>query len=168
MIAFVMAQVENLEEAAPVEAQNLDAVILGEQFYFFTVVLMWLIHAGFMSCRAGVVRRKLVGRDEAAGGAAEHDRPQRPAVIHAAGHLEHLAQRDPEGRLVDPGLLDRPERQNRRVPVEPSVPILAYSRPPSMRMPGTLTSVSTLLITVGLSNRPSSTGNGGLLRGSPR
>ena len=60
MIAFVMAQVESLEEAAPVEAQNLDAVILGEQFYFFTVVLMWLIHVGFMSYEAGVVRRKNV------------------------------------------------------------------------------------------------------------
>ena len=60
MIAFVMAQVESLEDAAPVEAQNLDAVILGEQFYFFTVVLMWLIHVGFMSYEAGVVRRKNV------------------------------------------------------------------------------------------------------------
>ena len=31
-----------------------------------------------------------------------------------------------------------------------------------------LTSVSTLLMTVGLPNRPAWTGNGGLLRGSPR
>ena len=54
------------------------------------------------------------------------------------------------------------------MPVESSVPIRAYAWPPSITMPGTLISVSTLLITVGLSNRPSSTGNGGLLRGSPR
>ena len=60
MIDFVIAQVEDLEDAAPVEALNLDAVILGEQFYFFTVVLMWLIHVGFMSYEAGVVRRKNV------------------------------------------------------------------------------------------------------------
>ena len=35
-------------------------MILGEQFYFFTVVLMWLIHAGFMTYEAGVARRKNV------------------------------------------------------------------------------------------------------------
>ena len=60
MIDFVLAQVEQLEDAASVESQTLDAAILGEQFYFFTVVLMWLIHAGFMSYEAGVVRRKNV------------------------------------------------------------------------------------------------------------
>ena len=35
-------------------------------------------------------------------------------------------------------------------------------------MPGTLASVSTLLTAVGLPNKPTSNGNGGLLRGSPR
>src|ERR671916_521363 len=60
MIDFVMAQVQNLEEAASAEAQTLDSAILGEQFYFWTVVLMWLIHAGFMTYEAGVVRRKNV------------------------------------------------------------------------------------------------------------
>ena len=39
---------------------------------------------------------------------------------------------------------------------------------PSRRISGTLTSVSTLLTAVGLPNRPISTGNGGLLRGSGR
>ncbi len=33
---------------------------LAEQFYFFTVVIMWLIHAGFMAYEAGVARRKNV------------------------------------------------------------------------------------------------------------
>ena len=42
------------------EQQTLDSAILGEQFYFWTVVLMWLIHAGFMSYEAGVARRKNV------------------------------------------------------------------------------------------------------------
>ena len=37
-----------------------DSAILAEQFYFFTVILMWLIHAGFMAYEAGVVRRKNV------------------------------------------------------------------------------------------------------------
>ena len=60
MIDFVFAQVQSLEEAASAEGQVLDSVILGEQFYFFTVVLMWLIHVGFMSYEAGVVRRKNV------------------------------------------------------------------------------------------------------------
>src|ERR671916_1447365 len=60
MIEFVFAQVESLEDAASAEGQVLDSVILGEQFYFFTVALMWLIHVGFMSYEAGVVRRKNV------------------------------------------------------------------------------------------------------------
>ena len=33
-------------------------MILGEQFYFFTVVLMWLIHVGFMTYETGIARRK--------------------------------------------------------------------------------------------------------------
>ena len=40
------------------DAQTLDSAILGEQFYFFTVVLMWLIHVGFMTYETGVARRK--------------------------------------------------------------------------------------------------------------
>jgi ammonium transporter, Amt family len=60
MLDFVFAQVQSLEEAASAEGQVLDSVILGEQFYFFTVVFMWLIHVGFMSYEAGVVRRKNV------------------------------------------------------------------------------------------------------------
>ena len=57
---FVFAQVQDLKDAAPAEALTQDSAVLGEQFYFFTVVLMWLIHAGFMSYEAGVARRKNV------------------------------------------------------------------------------------------------------------
>jgi Amt family ammonium transporter len=39
---------------------RLDSQILTEQFYFWTVVLMWLIHVGFMAYEAGVARRKNV------------------------------------------------------------------------------------------------------------
>ena len=60
MFQTFLAQVQSLEEAAPVEAQTLDSAILAEQFYFWTVVLMWLIHVGFMTYEAGVVRRKNV------------------------------------------------------------------------------------------------------------
>ena len=54
-----------IAQAAPVlkdvaDGQVQDSKVLGEQFYFFTVVLMWLIHAGFMSYEAGVARRKNV------------------------------------------------------------------------------------------------------------
>ena len=55
---FLLAQVSNLKDAAPAESLGLDSVILGEQFYFFTVVLMWLIHVGFMTYETGVARRK--------------------------------------------------------------------------------------------------------------
>ncbi len=37
---------------------KLDSQVLTEQFYFWTVVLMWLIHVGFMAYEAGVARRK--------------------------------------------------------------------------------------------------------------
>ena len=60
MMDVLFAQVENLQDAAPVESQVLDSAILAEQFYFWTVVVMWLIHVGFMSYEAGVVRRKNV------------------------------------------------------------------------------------------------------------
>ena len=57
MLSAIFAQA-----ADPASAEQLtrDSAILGEQFYFFTVVLMWLIHAGFMSYEAGVARRKNV------------------------------------------------------------------------------------------------------------
>ena len=58
MIGSLLAQVESLEEAGSAAGQLQDSLIIGEQFYFFTVVLMWLIHAGFMSYETGVARKK--------------------------------------------------------------------------------------------------------------
>ena len=57
MLAPILAQAA---EPATAEQLTRDSAILGEQFYFFTVVLMWLIHAGFMSYEAGIARRKNV------------------------------------------------------------------------------------------------------------
>ena len=57
-VDLLIAQVGDLKEAASAEALGLDSIILGEQFYFFTVVLMWLIHVGFMTYETGVARRK--------------------------------------------------------------------------------------------------------------
>ena len=37
---------------------DLDSLVLPEIFYYFTVVIMWLIHVGFMAYEAGVARRK--------------------------------------------------------------------------------------------------------------
>ena len=37
---------------------SLDSAILAETFYFWTVVVMWLIHVGFMAYEAGAARRK--------------------------------------------------------------------------------------------------------------
>jgi ammonium transporter, Amt family len=58
MFGSLIAQVQNLKEAASAAGQTQDSLILGEQYYFFTVVIMWLIHAGFMSYETGVARRK--------------------------------------------------------------------------------------------------------------
>jgi ammonia channel protein AmtB len=38
----------------------LDSLVLTEFFYFTTVVIMWLIHVGFMAYEAGIARRKNV------------------------------------------------------------------------------------------------------------
>jgi ammonium transporter, Amt family len=58
MIDLLVAQVDSLDQAAPIDSLTLDSAILGEQFYFFTVVIMWLIHVGFMTYETGVARRK--------------------------------------------------------------------------------------------------------------
>jgi Amt family ammonium transporter len=58
MIGFLVAQVDSLDKAAPIDSLNLSSAILGEQFYFWTVVVMWLIHVGFMTYETGVARRK--------------------------------------------------------------------------------------------------------------
>jgi ammonium transporter, Amt family len=57
MLAAIFAQAG---DPASAEQLTRDSAILSEQFYFFTVVVMWLIHAGFMSYEAGVARRKNV------------------------------------------------------------------------------------------------------------
>jgi ammonia channel protein AmtB len=58
MISSLLAQVKSLEEAGSAAGQTQDSLVIGEQFYFFTVVLMWLIHAGFMSYETGIARKK--------------------------------------------------------------------------------------------------------------
>jgi ammonium transporter, Amt family len=54
----LLAQEPTLQELS--DKISLDSQILSEQFYYWTVVLMWLIHAGFMSYEAGAGRRKNV------------------------------------------------------------------------------------------------------------
>jgi Amt family ammonium transporter len=54
----LIAQEPTLKELS--DRITLDSQILSEQFYYFTVVIMWLIHVGFMSYEAGAGRRKNV------------------------------------------------------------------------------------------------------------
>jgi ammonium transporter, Amt family len=54
----LLAQEPTLQELS--DRISLDSAILSEQFYYFTVVIMWLIHVGFMSYEAGAGRRKNV------------------------------------------------------------------------------------------------------------
>ena len=54
------------------------------------------------------------------------------------------------------------------VPRERPMPIVAIGSAPSARMIGTLASDITLLITVGMPNRPLCAGSGGLARTWPR
>jgi ammonium transporter, Amt family len=53
-----LAQAPSIED---VDAKvGLDSAILAETFYFWTVVIMWLIHVGFMAYEGGASRRKNV------------------------------------------------------------------------------------------------------------
>jgi ammonium transporter, Amt family len=54
----ILAQEPTLKELS--DKISLDSSILSEQFYYWTVVVMWLIHVGFMSYEAGAGRRKNV------------------------------------------------------------------------------------------------------------
>ncbi len=56
VLTSLLAQAPTPEELQ--EQINLDSLVLLEVFYFFTVVIMWLIHVGFMAYEAGVARRK--------------------------------------------------------------------------------------------------------------
>jgi ammonium transporter, Amt family len=58
LVTSLLAQAPTPEELQ--EQVSLDSQILTEQFYFFTVVIMWLIHAGFMAYEGGASRRKNV------------------------------------------------------------------------------------------------------------
>jgi Amt family ammonium transporter len=49
-----------LQEPPLSDKVSLDSSILAEQFYFYTVVVMWLIHVGFMAYEGGASRRKNV------------------------------------------------------------------------------------------------------------
>ena len=57
-LSSILAAVAHSQELS--DKVTLDSSILSEQFYFWTVVVMWLIHVGFMSYEAGVARRKNV------------------------------------------------------------------------------------------------------------
>jgi len=52
-MALLAQSVEELQSQI-----SLDTLVLTEQFYFYTVVVMWLIHVGFMAYETGASRRK--------------------------------------------------------------------------------------------------------------
>jgi Amt family ammonium transporter len=58
LVTSLLAQAPTPEELQ--EQVSLDSQILTEQFYFYTVVVMWLIHVGFMAYEGGASRRKNV------------------------------------------------------------------------------------------------------------
>src|SRR5262245_50023612 len=62
MLASVLSLIA--QEAPTIEELkkqvDLDSLIMTETFYYWTVVIMWLIHVGFMAYEAGVARRKNV------------------------------------------------------------------------------------------------------------
>src|ERR671915_619238 len=63
-MASLLASVYGLLAQTPVEQVgeqvSLDSQVLSEVFYFYTVVVMWLIHVGFMAYEGGASRRKNV------------------------------------------------------------------------------------------------------------
>ncbi|HYY32080.1 MAG TPA: hypothetical protein VE693_00650, partial [Gaiellaceae bacterium] len=57
-VSWLLAQAPTAKELS--DKLTLDSQVLSEQFYYYTVVVMWLIHVGFMSYEAGAGRRKNV------------------------------------------------------------------------------------------------------------
>jgi ammonia channel protein AmtB len=55
-LSSILAAVPTTQELS--DKVTLDSSVLSEQFYFYTVTIMWLIHVGFMSYETGVARRK--------------------------------------------------------------------------------------------------------------
>ena len=49
LVTSLLAQVTPEELTEQADRITLDSAILTEQFYFYTVVVMWLIHVGFMA-----------------------------------------------------------------------------------------------------------------------
>src|SRR5689334_25313478 len=72
----------------------------------------------------------------------------------------------PNGTSYRPGRSIWPDTQNSFGPGDFPVPIFRYSSAPPSTINGTLQKVSTLLMTVGLPNKPDVVGKGGLMRGS--
>ena len=89
-------------------------------------------------------------------------------MAQAAGQCHEFGGGGPQGHFIDARMAymsaHSQEFQTART-------VLALRRPPRptlRRIPGTMAKVSTLLINVGLPNRPCEPGKGGLLRGSAR
>ncbi len=103
MIHFLIAQASPLQ--GPItdlqDAQTLDSAILGEQFYFFTVVLMWLIHVGFMTYETG----RRTSQERPGDGDEEHPDDR-------GGHSHHVLHRLVDLQLQPAGLpADRAEQR---------------------------------------------------------
>ena len=79
-----------------------------------------------------------------------------------------VRSRVPMGTSMSPVRLILPARAKVLVPRLLSVPMLLYQAAPFSRMALTAASVSTLLMLVGLPNRPALAGKGGRDRGMPR
>ncbi len=127
--------------------------------------------------RAEVLERLVIGGDvqvrlgdAAAGGAADLHGLVRLAVGNAAADVEDdLAQRGAHGHFHQARAAHHAgEGEDLGALARPRCPSAAYHSAPCSRISGRLASVSTLLMTVGLPNRPLTAGNGGRGRGMPR
>src|SRR5665647_2815440 len=75
---------------------------------------------------------------------------------------------EPMGTSARPPLMSLPARLKALVPRQPSTPRTAYAAAPLAMIQGMSAKVSTLLMLVGLPQRPETAGNGGRVRGMPR
>ena len=75
---------------------------------------------------------------------------------------------DPMGTSARPPLTTLPASEKALVPLHVSLPMAAYAAAPWAMIHATLAKVSTLLMLVGLPQRPETAGNGGRFRGMPR
>ena len=100
VLSLLAQEAPTIEEVK--QQLDLDSLIMTETFYYWTVVIMWLIHVGFMAYEAGVATTQ----EHHVDGDEEHPHDRRrhaDVLLLRLVHLRLLRGRLAEERSRQPG-----------------------------------------------------------------